>query len=112
LSTHKQLSFCFFCFVQSVVDEIVRKKRKEPMRKPADRPQRPKPALRPRLFDSDTPADLHGAAAGAAPGAAGWALGNSKKAALPTTGAGANLAFDVKGEENKETFGAITDNDL
>eukprot|EP00038_Savillea_parva_P013364 m.8091 g.8091 ORF g.8091 m.8091 type:complete len:501 (+) comp2501_c0_seq2:71-1573(+) len=113
--------------LQSVVDELVRKNKKQPIRQPADRPRRPKPELRPRTTPSGSARKPDSAAKGE--GTAGWTVSPSTpppssgaaSASSPTrssrqggglTGAGANLAFNADGEENATTFGAIGDNDL
>eukprot|EP00037_Helgoeca_nana_P032984 m.416220 g.416220 ORF g.416220 m.416220 type:complete len:491 (+) comp29879_c0_seq1:35-1507(+) len=104
--------------LQSVVDELVRKNKKQPIRKPGDRPRRPKPVLRPRSsIDSSSPRPTSEVTRGE--GTVGWNVpggGGAAAAAAPVRqappSAGANLAFNADSEENSTTFGAIGDNDL
>mmetsp|Transcript_13424 Transcript_13424/g.34380 ORF Transcript_13424/g.34380 Transcript_13424/m.34380 type:complete len:490 (+) Transcript_13424:114-1583(+) len=103
--------------LQSVVDEIVRKNLKQPIRVPADSPEKAKPQLRPRAeVDPDASPLRPSVASGE--GTAGWALGGEGGAAAAapakpsTSWGGGNAAFDAEGEENTKTFGAIGDDDL
>lgn len=104
--------------LQSVVDELVRKNKKLPIRKPSDRPKRPKPEIRPRT-EADSVGSRPSAEVTKGEGTAGWSVGGASSASSAsappprrTPGDGANLAFNADAEENTTTFGAIGDNDL